>query len=180
MKDLVLTPEQKKAIKAYLKKFREYLKGVRFQKDQEDRLRRLQYFQKVLPERVSELSEADVYDIITNLWASELWSNKQYLAQKIISDNGIEKLRDELKFLLDASKSVENRYEHFLGQIKGLGPASLTEMLCFIQPEDCGIWNKKARQALRMLGLDTYVDPNKYRISAAEYQTFNPSASSYF
>lgn len=136
-------------------------------------MRHLSYFQKILPERVSELSEADVYDIITNLWASELWSNKQYLAQKIISDNGIEKLREELKLLLDTSNSVENRYEHFLGQIKGLGPASLTEMLCYIQPENCGIWNKKARQALRILGLDTYVDPNKYRISADEYQTFN-------
>lgn len=46
-------------------------------------------------------------------------------------------------------------------------------MLCYIQPQICGIWNQKARQALKILGLNSYVDPNKYRLSADEYETFN-------
>lgn len=53
------------------------------------------------------------------------------------------------------------------------GPASLTEMLCYIQPQDCGIWNGKARQAIKVLGLDQYVNPAKYRLNADEYRIFN-------
>jgi len=168
-----LTSEQKETIRTYLQAFRKYAAGEQFRKDQEERLNRVAYFQRELPKKVTELSEADVDKLIAMLWASQMWGNKQYLVQKIISDNGIEKLRRELKLLLDTSLPVETRYERFLKEIKGLGPASVTEMLCYIQPETCGIWNQKARQALKVLNLDSYVDPDRYRLSADEYRTFN-------
>ncbi len=173
MKTITLTSEQKEKIKSYLKPFSKYLEGEQFRKDQEDRKERVTYFQNELPRKVDELSEADIDELVVKLWASQMWGNKQYLVQKVISDNSIEKLRHELKLLLNTSSSVANRYEHFLTQVKRLGPASLTEMLCYIQPQACGIWNQKARQALRILGLDSYVNPDKYRLSAVEYETFN-------
>jgi hypothetical protein len=173
MKTISLTPEQKKAIKRHLQAFRKYAASERFREDQKDRLSRVSYFQERLPERVAELSEADVNELVAMLWASRMWGNKQYLARKIIADNGIEKLRRELKALLDTSAPVETRYERFFEEIKGLGPASVTEMLCYIQPESCGIWNQKARQAFKVLGLATYVNADKYRLSAGEYKSFN-------
>ena len=169
MSAINLTPEQKRAIRRHLQAF----DSEQLQEEKKYRLSRVSYFQERLPERVAELSEADVSELVAMLWASQMWGNKQYLAQKIITDNGIEKLRRELKALLDTSSPVETRYERFLSQIKGLGPASVTEMLCYIQPETCGIWNQKARQALKILGLGNYVNPDKYRLSAGEYKAFN-------
>ena len=169
MSAINLTPEQKRAIRRHLQAF----DSEQLQEEKKYRLSRVSYFQERLPERVAELSEADVSELVAMLWASQMWGNKQYLAQKIITDNGIEKLRRELKALLDTSSPVETRYERFLSQIRGLGPASVTEMLCYIQPETCGIWNQKARQAFKILGLDNYVNPDKYRLSAGEYKAFN-------
>jgi len=169
MSAINLTPEQKRAIRRHLQAF----DSEQLQEEKKYRLSRVSYFQERLPERVAELSEADVSELVAMLWASQMWGNKQYLALKIITDNGIEKLRRELKALLDTSSPVETRYERFLSQIKGLGPASVTEMLCYIQPETCGIWNQKARQALKILGLGNYVNPDKYRLSAGEYKAFN-------
>lgn len=69
---------------------------------------------------------------------------------------------------------IADRYDQFRGEIKWLGgPASTTEMLCYIQPQDCGIWNRRARDALRLLKLDKFVNPDKYQISPDEYLTFN-------
>ena len=132
MNAISLTPEQKRAIKTHLQAFRRYAASEQFQKDQEERLSRVSYFQRELPGRVAELSEADMDELITMLWASRMFGNKQYLVQKVISDNGIEKLRRELKLLLDTSSPVAARYERFLKEIKRLGPAALTEMLCYI------------------------------------------------
>lgn len=173
MKAVILTLEQKKLIKNYLQPFANYVTSEQFHEDQAEREARVTYFQKELPKKIGEFSEAEIGELVVKLWASQMWGNKQYLVQKIISDNGIEKLRHELKLLLDTSSSVTTRYERFLKEVKRLGPASLTEMLCYIQPQICGIWNQKARHALKILGLDSYVDPNKYRLSADEYETFN-------
>lgn len=168
-----LTSEQKKIIKGYIQSFAKYISGDQFKKDQENRLSRISYFQRELPKKLDELSEAEIEKLVIMLWASQMWGNKQYLVQKVISDNGIEKIQHGLKILLNTSKKPADRYEQFLKEVKRLGPASVTEMLCYIQPDTCGIWNQKARQALKILGLDNYINPEKYRITGDEYETFN-------
>lgn len=173
MAEVTLTPEQKKAIKKYLQAFAKYVASDQFHEDQSERARRVDYFQRELPKQLDGLSETELVELIAELWASQIWGNKQYLAQKIISDNGIENVEAELKHLLDTSRPVGARYERFLKRVKGLGPASVTEILCSFQPDTCGIWNRKARDAIRILKLDGYVNPDKYQLSAAEYETFN-------
>lgn len=173
MTAVALDIAQKKAIKSHLQNFKTYVQSDGFRKDQDERANRVAFFQRELPEKVESLSEAEIDELVSSLWASRMWGNKQYLVEKIVSDNGIEKLRHELKLLLDNSTPVSTRYDHFLREVTYLGPASLTEMLSYIQPDACGIWNKKARQALKGLGLDGYVDPDKYRLSSREYDTFN-------
>jgi len=177
MQQIILTADQKKKIRSYLKMFTEYTKSEAFRTDQAERLSRVEYFQKELPQKINELSEADIDELVVKLWASRMWGNKQYLVQQVISDNGIEKLRREFRELLDSGKPVASRYERFAKEVMRLGgPASLTEMLCYIQPQDCGIWNAKARLAIKILGLDQYVNPTKYRLTAEEYKTFNEVA----
>jgi len=126
-----------------------------------------------LPHRFPELSESDLNEIVSRLWATQIWSNKQHLVHKIVSVNGLDKLKREMNRLWDASLPVADRYEHFLENVTYLGPAAVTEMMCYIEPYRCGIWNQKARAALRVLSLDSYVNLGKYKISGQEYETFN-------
>ncbi|NOZ28518.1 MAG: hypothetical protein GXP39_10765 [Chloroflexi bacterium] len=167
-----LTEAQQAAIKQYLDAFRRYMATEAFQRDQAERQARVEFFQQELPRRLDELSEADFEAIINRLWASAMWGNKTYLAQKIVNDNGIDRLRSELKRLVE-SDDPEQAYSRFLRAIKGMGPASVTEILTYLRPERCGIWNRQAREALKILGITDRVNPDKYMLSAQEYRTFN-------
>lgn len=167
-----LSEEQKKSLKSYFKNFNEYMNSPEFKKDLKDREVRVKYYDEDLPTVVDELSELDVEEIVTQLWASRFWGNKQYHAQKIISDNDIEKLQEEFKHLLNKNKRAGVRYQRMVKNVTGLGPSSVTEMLTYIQPQECGIWNRKARTALKKLEI-TEIDPKKYQISPQEYETFN-------
>jgi hypothetical protein len=170
---LELSHAQREAIKPHLKKFRTYAESPRFKQDQELRRDQLDFFQREVPKRLPVFSEADLAEIVTRLWAARIWGDKQYLIQKIVSVNGIEKVKSELARLWDTALPVHDRYEHFVENISHLGPAAVTEMMCYIEPHRCGIWNKQAREALKVLGLDSFVSPTKYRLTGAEYETFN-------
>ncbi len=169
---VVLTDAQRAAIAEHILRFRTYMQGSSFQADNAERRQRVTYFQEELPQRLKDFSEADVRAIVEMLWASRIWGNKDYLAQKIIADNGIDKIRDRLHHLLDTADPAA-AYEGFLDSVKGLGPASTTEILTYLHPEHCGIWNRQAREALQALGITNHVNPGKYRLSAKEYGVFN-------
>lgn len=171
--DIVLTAEQRKTLIPYIRTFRSYMKTSAFVEDQQSRVRRVRYFQQELPAKLGELSEADLTQIVTELWATGMWGNKQYIAQKVLTDNGVDKLRLELRNLLDQDIRPGARYERWLEEIKHLGPASATEMMCYNEPDRCGIWNRRAREAIRVLGLESIVDPAKYRVSGTEYEAFD-------
>jgi len=168
-----LDHQQKQHINAQIQPFLAYLKTEAARKDEEERLRRTHYFQHELPEKLESLSEADVAEMVSQLWASRIWGNKQYLVQKVIEDNGLDSLKDELRHLLNRTVSPRARYERALTRIRRLGPASVTEILCYSDPGNCGIWNERSRAAIRKLGLGGFVSPEKYSLTAAEYSTFN-------
>lgn len=170
---IALTSQHKTRLKPHIRSFRAYLKTKSFRKDQDDRQRRVHYFQDEFPGQLESLSEADVAQLIGKLWASQMWGNKQYLVLKVIEDNGLDALREELGRLLDRSVQPQARYERAVGQIRRLGPASVTEMLCYSDPESCGIWNERARRAIKRLGFESFIPPEKYKLSGAEYATLN-------
>jgi hypothetical protein len=172
-KDVRLNEQQRRRLTPHIQRFQSYVRSEQFREDQAQRLSHVKFFQEELPERLPQFSEADLGEIVNKLWASRIWGNKQYHVQTIIADNGLDKLRTELTHLLDRSKSAGERYERFLQGIKRLGPASVTEILCYNEPDRCGIWNRRAREAFKILGLDDQVDPEKYRLSGAEYEKFN-------
>jgi len=107
------------------------------------------------------------------LWATQFWKNQQYVLEKIITNNGLENLRMDLSELLWDDCSIRERYSRFLKKIKGLGPASITEMLSLTHPRECGIWNDKARKALIILGFSDVLPVKKYQISGKEFEQFN-------
>ena len=173
MSGMKLSSEQRQAVEAHLSRFKAYLGGPEYASEKADRTRRTAFFQEDLRARLPELSEADVTELVTMLWASRMWGNKQYHAQQIITENGIDKLRVELGKLLDISEPPGKRYARFVNNVKHLGPAATTEMLTYACPDACGIWNKQARQAVAILGLSDVVNPKKYRLTSREYSTFN-------
>ncbi|AFL95277.1 hypothetical protein CL1_1074 [Thermococcus cleftensis] len=164
-------------IREYSRVFGRYVGSEEYERDLEERKRREALFSEVLAEeRIKRLSEFELGEIISGLWATRVWTNKDYLLQRIISDNGMEKIRKELFNLLYGGAPFEERFDRFMGSIKGLGPASVTELLCLFNPREYGIWNDKARKALGLLGFDDELPLGKYRISGEEYGRFNSVA----
>src|SRR5262249_26221842 len=58
--------------------------------------------------------------------------------------------------------------------VKGLGAASVTEILAFVHPSECAFWNDRARKALDLLGFrDVFPAVNRSQINGKTYQHFN-------
>lgn len=173
----VLRNEQRELIRRYIGVLKEYAKSDEYARDLEEMRKRKEFFSKTLgKEKLVNLSEFELGEIISKLWATGMWTNKEYLLQKLISDNGLEKIRRELTNLLYGEGEFEERFDRFMKNVKGLGPASVTEILCSFNPREYGIWNDKARKALKHLGFEKELPLNKYYISGKEYQRFNAVA----
>ena len=167
-----LTTEQEIKIKENIKGFREYGKTVEFRKGTTERTQRKVMFGAITPEKLKSLTEYEFGKFISTLWASRMWGNKEYIVQRIIMENdGLEKVREELHKLLFGKGHISNRFNSF--NVVWMGPAMITEILCSCKPNEYGIWNDKARRALRFFGLDGIVPTKKYRISGDEYAKFN-------
>lgn len=162
-------------IKNFIKDFKKYSSTNEFQKDIEDRIKRKEFISKILQkDALHNLDELSFKEIISNLWATAIWSNKEYLVRRIISRNeGLDKIKNELENLLYGNEKFEARFDRFIRKIRGIGPAMITEILCFFNPKEYGIWNDKARKALKILGFETELPLNKYKIKGEEYTKFN-------
>jgi len=169
-----LNDKQKERVKEYFEKlYPRYRESGEFEEDEKDILCRISYFQKKFREKVDGLSEIDFEEILSNTWAFRRFrGNIHSRAQEIIADNGMEKVREAFKILTDTSMSPHKRYGKVLGMIKGLGPATITEILAYLQPHECALWNRRAREALDILGIDM-VDTSKYALSPKEYKIYN-------
>ncbi|MCH5344338.1 MAG: hypothetical protein J1E64_09875 [Acetatifactor sp.] len=56
---------------------------------------------------------------ISKLWSMLIWGNKQYVVEKLIADNGFDNLN-----------------------VKGIGAATMSELLTYVDPEKYVIFNK--------------------------------------
>jgi len=123
-------------------------------------------------EKIDQMTELDVGKMISNLWAYNAWTNKDYVVENIVRDNTLSKLKEYFKKLLHSDEPFEKRFDDFSRNVKHFGPASITEILCLYDPTRYGIWNDKARKALKILGFDTPL-LNKYHITVKEYVKVN-------
>ncbi|MGD2247932.1 MAG: hypothetical protein PVF58_05965 [Candidatus Methanofastidiosia archaeon] len=165
-----LSPEQKNLLKKYFKKF---MVSKDFRNEIESREKqRIKTKNMLERDNLENMTEIEFGELISNLWASSIWSNKDYIVQKMISDNTIEKIRTQFNGLLYGTDPFEKRFDKFIHEVKGLGPASLTEILCLFDPEKYGIWNDRSRKALRRLKFDK-LPLKKYYIPGKEYEKIN-------
>jgi hypothetical protein len=149
--------------------FKEYLKEERARQDKEEREERKRIFQQLFR---AEFNEFIFAEIVKKLWASQIWANQEYLVSNIIQQNGWEKLKNAFRKLVSKEDAPGKRYEEFFASIKGMGPSMVTEILCYAEPQNAGIWNDKVRKALAWLEAEE-MPYQKYRISGAEYDSVN-------
>lgn len=170
-----MNQEQIDRIHSFVPAFQEYLESGGRGADLEERQRRHESYSRLLSrEGLERMTELEFGQVISSLWASQIWGNKAYLVDKLVRDNGLPALATNLTLLLWGQEPMRTRYDSFKSSIKGLGPASITEILALVHPAQCGIWNDKARKALTCLGFEeTFPVVRKYQISGAEYEGFN-------
>lgn len=164
---------KEKRLKEYIERFKEYSKTEEFKEDMRERKERELFFRRIDWENLQNMDEFLFGEMISKLWASSIWGNKNYLVKKIISENNFTELKSLLWNLIFAKVDLPERYDSFLENVKGLGPSSITELLCMFKPKEYGIWNDKARKALKILDFKRELPLNKYKINGEEYKKFN-------
>lgn len=128
------------AINSYIKK--QNTNPTSYAEDAEQREERVNYYKSFTTKKILSMTEDDLYEYISKLWSMLIWGNKKYVVDKLIADNGLDNFKENLADLLYSKKSLEVRWESFLKEIKGLGPASISELLTYINPNEYIIFNK--------------------------------------
>lgn len=118
-------------------------------------------------ETIQQFEEGDVRALIRNLWAYRGWSNKDYIVNQVLED-GIEHVRETFYEALYETETIEEKFDT-LNELHRLGPASITEILTFMYPEQCAIYNRRAQAALDVLSYSEEVEAVE---TGEEYETF--------
>ena len=119
--------------------------------DYDERIKRINYYQAWTRERILKMTPEDVYEYISKLWAMLIWGNKQYVVDKILSENGEDNFKQQLANLLWSKDTIEKRWDSFRTEIKHMGPAMISEILCHTHPDHYMIWNRRAHIGFKYL-----------------------------
>lgn len=153
--------------KSYLD-YRESSEGLRFE---EERRRHENEVKKILSrEELEKFDESSLLLLANNLYAFMWWTRKEFLVDYWIKGaGGLERLRHYLRELLYSERSLNERFNEFRKNIKGIGIAMITEMLTYFNPREHGVWNKRVREALTKLGLTQVSKLRVSRLTGEEY-----------
>jgi len=143
--------------------------------DLEERRDRVAYYQSWSRDRLLSMTEDDLYEYVSRLWAMLIWGNKHYVVDKLIETHGLEQVRQALADLVWGEEVVSDRWNTFRKGIKGMGPAMMSEILCHTHPQDCMLWNRRAYVALNYLGISDLPRHN-YQFTGAKYEALSDIA----
>ncbi|MGD1834202.1 MAG: hypothetical protein ACPKQO_00590 [Nitrososphaeraceae archaeon] len=127
---------------------------------------------KLSSENLSGITRTEFTELYKHLWASEFWINKDWKVNKILDENCLANLINELSFLLYGSEPFEKRYNLFRKKVKGFGISTISEILSMIYPEKFCVWNNKTKSVLKFLNLKnnlTYTVFKNNSITGEEY-----------
>lgn len=143
---------------------------LKYQEDKQERDQMVQYYTHYNIAKMQAMKEDDIYEYISKLWAMLIWGNKHYVVDKIIDDNGLQNFKDQLIDLVWGKNAIEKRWNDFRKNIKGMGPAMISEILCKSHPSEFMIWNRRAFVGMNHLeieGLPRY----DYQITGKVYKS---------
>lgn len=116
-----------------------------------ERSERKSYYQSFTEAKLLAMTEDDFLEYISKLWSMLIWGNKKYVVDKIVADNGFENVKKQLADLLYGDGAIEKRWDTFLKNAKGLGPATISELLTYVNPREYVIFNKTTIQCFAYL-----------------------------
>lgn len=116
-----------------------------------ERKERIAYYQSFTAARIQSMREEDFCEYIGKLWSTIMWGNKTYYVGKIITENGFEKTKQSLIKLLYGAEDISSRWNIFQKEIKGIGPATMSELLSYSKPNEYIIFNTSTVRALSYL-----------------------------
>lgn len=128
------------AISAFSKKSKG--NAAYYEENWEERQERKEYYQSFTKDKLLAMTEDDFLEYISKLWSMLIWGNKKYVVDKMIADNGFAALKKQLAELLYGKNPIEKRWDVFLKSIKGMGPATISELLTYANPQEYVIFNK--------------------------------------
>ena len=137
-------------------------------RDLAERKERIAYYQSWTKERILSMTEENFYDYLSKLWAMLIWGNKHYVVDKMIADSGFDTLKKELSELIWGASPVVKRWDNFLKRVKGFGPATISEILCHVYPNQYMLWNRRAYVGLNYLGV-TGLPRYNYQMTGKKY-----------
>ncbi len=109
-----------------------------------DREKRRSYYQSFNKDKLLAMTEENFLEYMSKLWSMLMWGNKKFIVDKLIADNGFETLKKHLAELLYGTTQIEQRWDDFLKSVKGIGPATISELLTYVNPKEYVIFNKTA------------------------------------
>lgn len=128
------------AISAFIKKSKG--NAAYYEENWAERKERREYYQSFTREKMLAMTEDEFLEYISKLWSMLIWGNKKYVVDKMIVDNGFANLKKQLAELLYGTSPIEKRWDVFLKSIKGMGPATISELLSYVNPQEYVIFNK--------------------------------------
>ncbi len=99
------------------------------------------------------MTEEDFFEYISKLWSMLIWGNKKYVVDKLLVDNDFNLLKKQLAELLYGTVPIEKRWDTFLKSVKGMGPATISELLTYANPQEYVIFNKTTILGFGYLGI---------------------------
>ena len=113
-----------------------------YEENWNERKERKEYYQSFSRDKLLAMTEDEFLEYISKLWSMLIWGNKKYVADKLIADNGFAALKKQLAELLYGTNPIEKRWDVFLKSVKGMGPATISELLTYANPKEYAIFNK--------------------------------------
>lgn len=138
-------------IKGFIKKTKS--NAAYFDENWSERKERREFYQGFTRQRLLAMSEDEFLEYISKLWSMLIWGNKKYVVDKLIADNGFENIKKQLVELLYSDAAIEKRWDAFLKNVKGLGPATISELLTYVNPWEHVIFNKTTILCYTYLGI---------------------------
>ncbi len=133
-----------------------------------DRKERKEYYQSFTKEKIINMTEDDFFEYISKLWSMLIWGNKKYVVDQLINDNGFTNIKKQLAELLYGTEDIEKRWNTFLKAVKGLGPATISELLTYTNPQEYVIFNKTTITCFSYLGVSNMPKYN-YQYTGHKY-----------
>ena len=112
------------------------------------RAEKRKYYQAYDYNKIINMSDKEIIDYLKNLW-----SVMPMAVYKIYDNNGHDKFKKYLAGLLYGDEHLSIRYDRFHKNITEFKAKAMSEILCYIYPEECMIWNSKVENLFKIIGI---------------------------